>query len=67
MPLFKRRQPDDSPEHERAIADLARHAGVSVEEARRSAGDMSVTDIAEFIALEEQAAAEQGDPPSPHE
>ena len=64
MPLFKRRKRDDSPEREQAIADLARHGNVSIDEARRLAGDMSAADIAEFIALEQEAATDQTDPPN---
>lgn len=61
MGLFKRRQ-QSGPEHEQAIADLARHGGVSMDEARKSAEGMSAEQIAEFIELERQAAAE-ADPP----
>lgn len=66
VPLFKRRKgADRSGASDEAIADLARHGGVSLEEARRLAKGMSSADIAEFIGLEEAAAQAEADPPQP--
>lgn len=68
MPLFKRRKKPDhpsSPADEQAITDLARHAGVSMEEARRSAEGMSAEEIAEFIQLEQLAETESDRPDQP--